>query len=95
MEEIIQSLKEMQIYTNIENADVEQILTNIPDNECGVWRKLIQGQKTLTEEQIRDSFEDLTRPIVKLEEDAKKTSEVGSDPRGCAEKESRKYQAKG
>ena len=72
MEEIIQSLKEMQIYTNIENADVEQILTNIPDNECGVWRKLIQGQKTLTEEQIRDSFEDLTRPIVKLEEDAKR-----------------------
>ena len=70
MEEIIQSLKEMQIYTNIENADVEQILTNIPDNECGVWRKLIQGQKTLTEEQIRDSFEDLMRPIVKLEEDA-------------------------
>ena len=30
MEEIIQSLKEMQIYTNIENVDVEQILTNIP-----------------------------------------------------------------
>ena len=69
---LIQGLLDMKIYMKVENARIDKILELIPDQNCKVWKRMILGRKTLTEGQMAEMYDDLTRPVVKQEEEAKR-----------------------
>ena len=69
---LIRGLLDMKIYMKVENARIDKILELIPDQHCKVWKRMILGRKTLTEGQMAEMYDDLTRPVVKQEEEAKK-----------------------
>ena len=69
---LIQGLLDMNIYMKVENARINKILELIPDQNCKVWKRMILGRKTLTEGQMAEMYDDLTRPVVKQEEEAKR-----------------------
>ena len=69
---LIWRLLDMKIYMKVENARIDKILEPIPDQNCKVWKRMILGRKTLTEGQMAEMYDDLTRPVVKQEEEAKK-----------------------
>ena len=62
----------MKIYMKVEHARIDKIMELIPDQNCKVWKRLILGRKTLTEGQMAEMYEDITRPVVKQEEEAKR-----------------------
>ena len=72
IESLVQGLLDMKIYMKVENARIDKILDLIPDQNCKVWKRMILGRKTLTEGQMAEMYDDLTRPVVKQEEEAKR-----------------------
>ena len=69
---LIRGLLDMKIYMKVENARIDKILELIPDQSCKVWKRMILGRKTLTEGQMAEMYDNLTRPVVKQEEEAKR-----------------------
>ena len=69
---LVQGLLDMKIYMKVENARIDKIYDLIPDQNCKVWKRMILGRKTLTEGQMAEMYDNLTRPIVKQEEEAKR-----------------------
>ena len=69
---LIRGLLDMKIYMKVENVRIDKILELIPDQNCKVWKRMILGRKTLTEGQMAEMYDDLTRPVVKQEEETKK-----------------------
>ena len=69
---LIRGLLDMKIYMKVENARIHKILELIPDQNCKVWKRMILGRKTLTEGQMVEMYDNLTRPVLKQEEEAKR-----------------------
>ena len=86
---IVNSLLQIQLYLNIEKADVDTVYGLVPDQECEISRQVMVGGDEISEMRAELIKEQIMKPVVEREKKVKVTIDWSTLEEGMNEDETK------